>query len=46
VTLSSPYAATLLGNIRHWLEHDAEIQILVKRLPAIGREEICLRQIA
>ena len=43
---SSPYAATLLGNLRHWLEDDAEIQSLVKRLPAIGREEICRRQVA
>jgi len=28
------------------LEHDAEIQTLVKRLPAIGREEICRMQVA
>lgn len=43
---SSAYAATLLGNIRHWLEHDAEIRSLMKKLPAIGREEICRRQVA
>ncbi|HYQ61608.1 MAG TPA: metalloregulator ArsR/SmtB family transcription factor [Desulfatiglandales bacterium] len=43
---SSPYAATLLGNLRHWLEDDAEIEMLVKKLPAIGREEICRRQVA
>jgi len=42
---TSPYAATLLGNIRHWLEHDAEIQSLVKRLPALSREEICRGQV-
>ena len=41
---SSRYAATLLGNLRHWLDDDAEIQNLVKRVPAIGREEICARR--
>ena len=40
----SPYAATLLGNLRHWLERDREIEQLVKGLPAIAREEICRRQ--
>jgi len=41
---SSPYAATLLGNLRHWLEGDREIKPLVTKLPAIAREEICRRQ--
>jgi ArsR family transcriptional regulator len=40
----SPYAATLLGNIRHWLEQDAEMEKLLARLPGIQREEICRRQ--
>jgi ArsR family transcriptional regulator len=40
----SPFAATLLGNLRHWLERDREIEQLVKRLPAIARGEICRRQ--
>jgi ArsR family transcriptional regulator, arsenate/arsenite/antimonite-responsive transcriptional repressor len=43
---SSPYAATLLGNLRHWLEHEAELQKLVRRLPQIAREQICRRQVA
>jgi ArsR family transcriptional regulator len=43
---SSPYAATLLGNLRHWLDHEVEIQKLVRRLPQIAREEICRRQVA
>jgi ArsR family transcriptional regulator len=43
---SSPYVASLLGNLRHWLDHDTEIQRLVKRLPEIAREEICRRQVA
>jgi len=37
----SPYAATLLGNLRHWLQDDSEIAPLVERLPSIRREDIC-----
>ena len=37
----SPYIANLLGNLRHWLEHDHEIVELVEKLPAINREHIC-----
>ncbi len=29
---SSPYAATLLGGLRHWLEHDTEIESLVESI--------------
>jgi ArsR family transcriptional regulator len=36
----SPYAANLLGNLRHWLEQDAEIAVLMARLPEIKRENI------
>jgi len=39
--VNSPYAASLLGNLRHWLEDEAEISDLKKRLPMIRREEIC-----
>ncbi len=39
----SPYAANLLGNMRHWLQDDPEIQELVERLPRIDREEVCKR---
>ncbi len=28
----SPYAATLLGSLRHWLDHDAEIQAVLANL--------------
>ena len=38
---NSPYAASLLGNLRHWLENDNEIADLVKKLPMIRREDIC-----
>lgn len=37
----NPYVANLLGNLRHWLEDDADVQALVARLPAINRETIC-----
>lgn len=37
----SPYAANLLGNLKHWLEDDTEVAALVKRLPDIRREFIC-----
>lgn len=37
----NPYVASLLGNLRHWLEQDPEIEALVSRLPGIKREIIC-----
>jgi ArsR family transcriptional regulator, arsenate/arsenite/antimonite-responsive transcriptional repressor len=40
---SSPYAATLLGNLRHWLENDPEVLDMANRLPEINREQICKR---
>lgn len=43
---SSPYAASLLGNLKHWLQDDREIARLMEDLPAIDREFICRRQSA
>ena len=40
---SSPYAATLLGNMKHWLNEEPEIADLVRRLPEIDRKWICGR---
>lgn len=37
----NPYVASLLGNLRHWLEDDADVAPLVARLPEIHRETIC-----
>jgi ArsR family transcriptional regulator, arsenate/arsenite/antimonite-responsive transcriptional repressor len=37
----SPYAAMLLGALKHWLQDDPEIILLVKKLPEIRREDIC-----
>jgi len=38
---SSPYAASLLGNLRHWLSDNPEIAQLIDRLPEVRREDIC-----
>jgi len=38
---NSPYAACLLGNLKHWLEDDPEIAELVKKVPFLNREELC-----
>ena len=38
---SNPYAASLLGNLRHWLDEEPEINELVKRVPFLNREELC-----
>ena len=36
----SPYAASLLGNLRHWLNDEAEISNLLAGVHAIDRFEI------
>ncbi len=38
---SSPYAASLLGNLRHWLNEDPDIAELMKKAPFINRADIC-----
>ena len=37
----SPYSASMIGNIKHWLEGEQAIMDLMKKLPEIRREEIC-----
>jgi len=37
----SPYAASLLGNLKHWLEDDPEIGDLFARSEGIRREDLC-----
>lgn len=37
----SPYAASLLGNLRHWLEDDREIRDLYERSKGLRREDLC-----
>nr|WP_319394365.1 metalloregulator ArsR/SmtB family transcription factor [uncultured Desulfobacter sp.] len=36
----SPFAANMLGNLRHWLDNEPEIQELNKILPGIDRKDI------
>lgn len=43
---SSPYAAALLGNLRHWLQDDPEMARILRDLPEIDRDFICRRQSA
>lgn len=38
---SSPYVASVLGNLKHWMDDDPEINDLIERLPSIRREDIC-----
>lgn len=39
--VDSPYAASLLGNLKHWLDDDPEVSDLIKKIPTLDREEIC-----
>jgi ArsR family transcriptional regulator len=40
---ASPYASSVLGNLKHWLEEDPEIAELVKKVPSLNREELCAK---
>ena len=40
---ASPYAASLIGNLKHWLEDDPAVAGLALELPHIHREDICGR---
>ncbi len=37
----NPYVASILGNLRHWLDDEPEVSRLVQRLPFIRREDLC-----
>jgi len=36
----SPFAASMIGNLKHWLENESDIQELNKILPGIDRHDI------
>jgi ArsR family transcriptional regulator len=36
----SPYSASMIGNLRHWLDDESEIKALSQILPGIDRHEI------
>lgn len=42
---SSPYAATLLGSLKHWLNDDPEIQALMLKVPNLDRAAACARSL-
>ncbi len=37
----SPYAASILGNLRHWLSNEKRIKDLETRASGVNRAEIC-----
>ena len=41
---ASPYAASMLGNLRHWLNEDPEVAELVGKVPFLNREELCAQK--
>lgn len=40
----SPYAASLLGHLRHWLSEDADVRLLLENLDSVRREDICRQE--
>jgi ArsR family transcriptional regulator, arsenate/arsenite/antimonite-responsive transcriptional repressor len=41
---NSPYVASLLGILRHWLEDEGEVEELIKKIPHIDRKEVCCKK--
>ena len=41
----SPYASSLMGNLRHWLDDEPDVKKLIKRLSNIRREDICCKRV-
>ena len=39
----SPYVASLLGNLKHWLENEEEIRDILNKIPSIRREDVCCK---
>lgn len=37
----NPYVASILGNLKHWLDNDPVIVELVEKVPALDRNKIC-----
>ncbi len=36
----SPYAASMIANLRHWLDDDPEVGNIIAKLPEIDRKDI------
>jgi ArsR family transcriptional regulator len=37
----NPYVASLLGNLKHWLEDEQQVKEITVKIPHIHREEVC-----
>ncbi len=42
----SPYASSLLGNLRHWLAEDSDVVRLKTELPTLDRRVLCRKDSA
>jgi len=40
---TNAYVATLLGNLRHWLEETAEFSELREKIDSVSRDDLCNR---
>jgi ArsR family transcriptional regulator, arsenate/arsenite/antimonite-responsive transcriptional repressor len=40
---ANPFVATLLGNLRHWLEEEPDIVRIKEMLPCLNREQLCAK---
>jgi len=38
---NTPYVATILGNLKHWLDDDPKITELIEKIPLLNRKELC-----
>ena len=38
---TTPYAASVLGNLKHWLDDDPEIAELIQKVPLLNRQVLC-----
>ena len=41
---ASPFAAVILGNLRHWLDDDPSVSGVVEQIPLLCREKLCCPQ--
>lgn len=41
---ANPFVATLLGNLRHWLEEEPDIVRIRELIPSLNREKLCSKQ--
>ena len=37
----NPLARTMLGHLRHWLNEEPEVAVMVRKIPFLDREALC-----